>query len=62
MDVLESGRENAAESRSVGTHFGLPTTMIGTDDGGGVRIRGTLQQRQLARTLRRLREESGLSL
>ncbi|MGH3835051.1 MAG: helix-turn-helix domain-containing protein, partial [Pseudonocardiaceae bacterium] len=46
----------------MGTHFGLPTTMIGTDDGGGVRIRGTLQQRQLARTLRRLREESGLSL
>ncbi|MGH3777216.1 MAG: helix-turn-helix domain-containing protein [Pseudonocardiaceae bacterium] len=27
-----------------------------------MRIRGTLQQRQLARTLRRLREESGLSL
>lgn len=36
--------------------------MIGTDDGGEVRIRGTLQQRQLARALRRLREEAGLSL
>lgn len=36
--------------------------MIGTDDGGGVRIKGTLQQWQLARTLRRLREEAGLSL
>lgn len=36
--------------------------MIGTDDGGGVGIKGTLQQRQLARTLRRLREEAGLSL
>ena len=36
--------------------------MIGTDDGGEVRIRGTLRQRQLARALRRLREEAGLSL
>jgi hypothetical protein len=36
--------------------------MIGIDDGGEVRIRGTLQQRQLARVLRRLREEAGLSL
>jgi transcriptional regulator with XRE-family HTH domain len=36
--------------------------MIDTDDGGGVGIKGTLQQRQLARTLRRLREEAGLSL
>ncbi len=36
--------------------------MIDTDDGGGVRIKGTLRQRQLARTLRRLREEAGLSL
>jgi hypothetical protein len=36
--------------------------MIGIDDGGEVRIRGTLQQRQLARALRRLREEAGLSL
>ena len=27
-----------------------------------MRIKGTLQQRQLARTLRRLREETGLSL
>ncbi|MGH3996878.1 MAG: helix-turn-helix domain-containing protein, partial [Pseudonocardiaceae bacterium] len=39
--------------------------MIGADSyvlGGGVRIKGTLQQRQLARTLRRLREEAGLSL
>jgi hypothetical protein len=36
--------------------------MIGIDDGGEVRIRGTLQQRQLARTLRRLREDAGLSL
>ncbi|MGH3840230.1 MAG: helix-turn-helix domain-containing protein [Pseudonocardiaceae bacterium] len=36
--------------------------MIDTDDGGGVVIKGTLQQRQLARTLRRLREEAGLSL
>jgi hypothetical protein len=36
--------------------------MIGTDDGGGVRIKGTLPQRQLARTLRRLREEAGLTL
>lgn len=36
--------------------------MIDTDDGGGVRIKGTLQQRQLARTLRQLREQAGLSL
>lgn len=36
--------------------------MIGTGDGGGVRIKGTLQQRQLARALRRLREEAGLTL
>jgi transcriptional regulator with XRE-family HTH domain len=36
--------------------------MIGTDDGGGMRIKGTLHQRQLARTLRRLREAAGLSL
>lgn len=36
--------------------------MIGTDDGGEVRIKGTLQQRQLARTLRQLREQAGLSL
>ena len=36
--------------------------MIGTDDGGEMRIRGTLQQRQLARALRRLREAAGLSL
>jgi transcriptional regulator with XRE-family HTH domain len=36
--------------------------MIGSDDGGEVRIKGTLQQRQLARTLRRLREQAGLSL
>ena len=36
--------------------------MIGTDDGGEVRIRGTLRQRQLARALRRLREDAGLSL
>ena len=36
--------------------------MIGADDRGGVRIQGTLRQRQLARTLRRLREQAGLSL
>jgi Domain of unknown function (DUF5753)/Helix-turn-helix domain len=46
----------------VGTHLRLPKTMIGDDDGGEVRIKGTLPQRQLARTLRRLREEAGLSL
>ncbi|MGH3771009.1 MAG: Scr1 family TA system antitoxin-like transcriptional regulator [Pseudonocardiaceae bacterium] len=32
------------------------------DDGGEVGIKGTLCQRKLARTLRRLREEAGLSL
>jgi transcriptional regulator with XRE-family HTH domain len=36
--------------------------MIGPDEGGGVRIKGTLPQRQLARTLRQLREEAGLTL
>jgi transcriptional regulator with XRE-family HTH domain len=46
----------------VGSHISFPTPMISTDDGGGVGIKGTLQQRQLARTLRRLREEAGLSL
>jgi transcriptional regulator with XRE-family HTH domain len=46
----------------VGSQLALPRVMIGTDDGGGVGIKGTLQQRQLARTLRRLREEAGLSL
>ncbi|MGH3670283.1 MAG: helix-turn-helix domain-containing protein [Pseudonocardiaceae bacterium] len=43
----------------------FPATMIGNDSevvGGGVGIKGTLQQRQLARALRRLREEAGLSL
>lgn len=46
----------------MGSHLRLPSDMIGTDDGGGVRIKGTLQQRQLARALRRLREEAGLTL
>ncbi|MGB8198320.1 MAG: helix-turn-helix transcriptional regulator [Pseudonocardiaceae bacterium] len=36
--------------------------MIGADEGGGVGIKGTLPQRQLARALRRLREEAGLTL
>ncbi|MGH3869395.1 MAG: helix-turn-helix domain-containing protein [Pseudonocardiaceae bacterium] len=36
--------------------------MIGIDDGGEVRIKGTLPQRQLARALRRLREGAGLTL
>lgn len=62
MEVLESGWENVAGLPALGSHIRLPTIMIGTDDGGGVRIKGTLQQRQLARTLRRLREEAGLSL
>lgn len=35
--------------------------MIGADDGGGVRRYGTLPQRQLARRLRQLREEAGLT-
>ena len=62
MGVLESGRENAIGLPEVGSHLCLPGMMIGTDDGGGVGIRGTLRQRQLARALRRLREEAGLSL
>jgi hypothetical protein len=36
--------------------------MIGSDEGGGVGIKGTLPQRQLARALRRLREGAGLTL
>ena len=34
----------------------------GTDDGDEVRIKGTLRQRQLARALRQLREDAGLSI
>jgi hypothetical protein len=46
----------------VGSQLSVPRFMIGTDEGGGVRIKGTLPQRQLARALRRLREAAGLSL
>jgi transcriptional regulator with XRE-family HTH domain len=46
----------------MGSQLRLPKVMMGADEGGGVRIKGTLPQRQLARVLRRLREEAGLSL
>jgi hypothetical protein len=48
----------------MGSQSSFPRKMIGTDDGGevGLRIKGTLPQRQLARALRRLREEAGLTL
>jgi Helix-turn-helix domain len=46
----------------MGSRIGVPRFMIGADEGGGVGIKGTLPQRQLARTLRRLREEAGLTL
>ncbi len=46
----------------MGSRIGVPRFMIGADEGGGVGIKGTLPQRQLARALRRLREEAGLTL
>ena len=45
-----------------GSQLRLPKVMMGADEGGGVGIKGTLPQRQLARALRRLREAAGLSL
>ncbi|MBV9011505.1 MAG: helix-turn-helix domain-containing protein [Pseudonocardiales bacterium] len=46
----------------MGSQLSLPKVMMGADEGGGVGIKGTLPQRQLARALRRLREGAGLSL
>lgn len=43
VGVLESGRENTAGLPELGSHIRLPTTMIGTDGGGEVRIRGDVQ-------------------
>lgn len=60
--VLESAWKNDTGLPGLGSHFHFPRSMIGTGEGSEVRIKGTLQQRQLARTLRRLREEAGLSL
>jgi hypothetical protein len=54
--------EPRAGLSEAGNHIRFPTTTISTDDGGGMRIKGTLQQRQFARTLRQLREGAGLSL